>query len=479
MNTLYKLIICLFLLVGNLNLAMAQERAKPKIDFKIDDTQAASATEAKVIILSNSDKLFITDKLTGREAIMEKSSIEEGIFQYSLNLFYEDCEDDFIPSQLIIRTPDGIEATTITAYVGKVVVGTFNVHDLLVEKSEVISVYPEAMKAKITFVSSLDNLSISCNEVNIFQNGLPVKASKTNMVSEVAKNGALTEYVVVFSLDESNKPSRFFRDKLDFEIISETSKISLTHENLGVKEAHQYVVKSRVKVVTKEVTYNELLEVAKKYSSEYATQHESEYFLAAADAYEAVRTHIDCPIHLKDTYQREQNKFTFLRKYSRYVEQAEERWKKAEESQGFEAERVWQYLNLGRQKCQELIERYPEMVWYKQKWTEFDQLYKKHPLSNVELPIISGTVTKSEKWYQQVDGIAIYATNFNCTGTDDIERHKLKPVGTVLNGHYRIVLREPCRYLYFAGEGASRPIEYRTQTLDIELIPKVVIRWKK
>ncbi len=472
MNILYKLVICLFLLVGNLNLATAQERTKPKIDFKVDDTQTASATEAKVIILSNSDKLSITDKLTGREATMEKSSIEEDIFQYSLDLFYEDCEDDFIPSQLIIRTSDGIETTTITAYVGKVVVGTFNIHDLLVEKSESISVYPEAMKAKMTFVSSLENLTIACNGAHIFQDGLPVKVLNTNMVSEVSKNGGLTEYVIVFSLDESDKLSRFFRDKLEFEIVSETSKISLTHENLGVKEAHQYVVKSRVKVVTKEITYNELLEIAQKYSSEYATRHESEYFLAAADAYEAVRTHIDCPIHLKDTYQREQNKFTFLRKYSRYVEQAEERWKKAEESQGFEAERVWQYLNLGRQKCQELILRYPEMNWYKDKYAEFDGLYKKHPLSNVELPIISGKVTKEEDWYKAVNGTAIYATDYNCTGLDDVNKFKLKPVGAVQNGSYRIVLREPCKYLYFAGEGFSRPIECKTQTMDIILTPK-------
>lgn len=471
MNTLYKIAICL-LLAGNLTPAMAQERQKPKIDFVVDDNRTASATEAKVIILSNSDKLFITDKLTGRESIMEKSSIEEGIFQYSLDLFYEDCEDSFIPSQLIIRTPDGIETTTITAYVGKVVVGTFNIHDLLVEKSEAISVYPEAMKAKMTFVSSLENLTIACNDAHIFQDGLPVKASNTNMVPEVSKNGGLTEYVIVFSLDESDKPSRFFRDKLEFEIVSETSKISLTHENLGVKEAHQYVVKSRVKVVTKEVSYNELLEIAKKYSSEYATHHESEYFLAAADAYEAVRTHIDCPIHLKDTYQREQNKFTFLRKYSRYVEQAEERWKKAEESQGFEAERVWQYLNLGRQKCQELIQSYPEMSWYKDKYAEFDGLYKKHPLSNVELPIISGKVTKGEGWYHLVNGTAIYATDFYCTGIDDVNKYKLKPVGAVQNGSYKVVLREPCKYLFFAGEGKSHPIEYRSQTLNIVLIPK-------
>lgn len=469
---IYKLAICLFLLAGILNPAMAQERQKPKIDFVVDNNRTASSTEAKVIILSNSDKLSITDKLTGREATMEKSSIEEGIFQYSLDLFYEDCEDDFIPSQLIIRTPDGIESTTITAYVGKVVVGTFNIHDLLVEKSEAISVYPEAMKAKMTFVSSLENLTIACNGVHIFQDGLPVKASNTNMVSEVSKNGGLTEYVIVFSLDESNKPSRFFRDKLDFEIISETSKISLTHENLGVKEAHQYVVKSRVKVVTKEVTYNELLEAAKKYETAYASQYQSEYFLAAADAFEALLNHVDCPYNLKDTYQRKANKFTFLRKYSRYVEQAEERWKKAEESLGFEAERVWQYLNLGRQKCQELIERYPEMVWYKQKWTEFDQLYKKHPLSNVELPTISGTVTKGPGWYHLVDGTAIYATNVNCTGTDDVKDYGLKPVGAVQNGRYKIILREPCKFLFFAGEGKSRPIEYRTQTLNIVLMPK-------
>lgn len=458
-----KIAISFLLLIVAFMSGWAQEQ---DVKFVQDNALTAGQEEAKVILKSNSDALTVTDKTTGRVAV--KETAPDGNYHYVLNLFYDGVEEDgFVRSNIEIQSPDGQRTVQVVAYVGKVMVATYNEETMIVEKDNVRGVYPEEKKAKITFLSPLADLTIVCNGTTLFKNGAAQPVSDTNVQSSVLPGESLTEYVLVFSLDEARKPSVFFKNNLTFAFSSKVGSTQVVHDALGMKEAHQYVVKSKVKIVEVEVTYEELLAKAKEYSSAYSTQHESSWFLAGNDAYEAVRTHMDCPIGLKDAYQIEQNKFMFLRKYSRYVEQADERWRKAETAEGFESENVWKYLNLGRQMCQEILSKYPEMTQFKQKLAEFDVLYKKHPQSNVELPIVTGKVSKDEGWFLPIDGTAIYAINFNCGGLDEIKGHK--PVGAVQNGTYKVVLREPCKYLYFAGEKRSRPIEHKTQTLDVVL----------
>jgi len=458
-----KTAILLLLSMSGFMAALAQEQ---EVKFVQDNSLTVGQEEAKVILKSNSDALTVTDKTTGRVAVKETAS--DGSYHYILNLFYDGVEEDgFVRSNIEIQSPDGQRTVQVVAYVGKVMVATYNEETMIVEKDNVRGVYPEEKKAKITFLSPLTDLTIVCNGTTLFKNGTAQTVSGTNVQPAVVPGESLTEYVLVFSLDEARKPAVFLKNNLAFTFTSKIGRTQTMHDVLGMKEAHQYVVKSKVKIVEVEVTYNELLAKAKEYSAAYATQHESAWFLAGNDAYEAVRTHMDCPVNLKDSYQKEQNKFIFLRKYSRYVEQADERWRKAEAAEGFESENVWKYLNLGRQMCQEIVTKYPEMTWFKQKLAEFDALYKKHPQSNVELPIVTGKVSKSDGWFLPVDGTAIYAVNFNCGGLDEIKGHK--PVGAVQNGAYKVVLREPCKYLYFAGEKRSRPIEHKTQTLDMVL----------
>lgn len=461
MNRFLGIISCLLLFAST---SWAQILVAPVADA----TVSVGPEEAKVIIDSNSDEMSLTNNY-GIEDVV-KSEKPGGIYRYTLTVpFTEDDEDDFKKMQVTVRLPMGEETFPITLYKGKAYVGTFTQKMFLDAKKNENQVLPEEKKARVTFITKLEGFSVSCDGVALFVDGVAQTVKNKSIVLSTQPDGELTRYQITFSLDDAslNRKPVFRLNAKDAEEIAQTLDEELTY-----KQSVFFTVIGATTIIEKVTTYEELLAVAKKYSAEYATHHESEYFLAASDAYEAVRTHIDCPINLKDAYQREQNKFIFLRKYSRYVEQAEERWKSAEAELGFEANRVWQYLNLGRQKCQELLERYPEMSWFQTKEKEFDALYKKHPQSNIELPIVSGKVTKGEGWYHVVDGTAIYATDFNCTGTDEVKKKNLKPVGAVQNGAYKVVLREPCSYLFFAGEGKSHPIEYKTQTLDIVLMPK-------
>ncbi len=454
--------VCLFVL------AVSAVRSQTLVTPVADATVSVGQEEAKVIIDSNSEELSVTNNY-GIDNVT-KVAKSAGVYRYTLTVpFTEDDEDDFKKMQVTVRLPMGEETFPMILYKGKAYVGSFTQKIFLDAKKNDTQVLPEEKKARVTFITKLEGFSVSCDGVALFVSGVAQPVKNKSIVLSTQPDGDLTRYQITFSLEDAslNRTPLFRINAKDAEEI--TQKLE---EELSYKQSVFFTVIGATTIIEKEVTYEDLLAVAEKYSAEYTSHHESEYFLAASDAYEAVRTHINCPINLKDAFQREQNKFIFLRKYSRYVEQAEERWKSAESEQGFESNRVWQYLNLGRQKCQELLERYPEMGWFKEKEKEFDTLYKKHPQSNIELPTVTGKVTKGEGWYHVVDGTAIYATNFNCTGTDDVKKHKLKPVGVVQNGVYKVVLREPCSYLYFVGEGKSHPIEHKTQTLDIVLMPK-------
>lgn len=441
------------------SVATAQTLVEPKADASV----AVGAEEAKVVIDSNSEELSMTNNYGLTD--VQKSTNADGTFRYTLTVpFTEDDEDDFKKMRITLRLPVGEENFPITLYKGKAYVGSFTQKIFLDAKKNEDQVLPEDRKARVTFLTKLDDFSVTCDGVPLFVDGVAQSVKNGNLALSTQPDGELTKYQITFSLaDEKQNRKPVFRLKAkDAEEITQTLE-----EELSYKQSVFFTVIGATTVIEKPVTYEELLAKAKEYSDAYTTQHESAWFLAGNDAYEAVRTHIDCPIELKDAYQTEQNKFIFLRKYARYVEQADERWQKAEAEEGFESENVWKYINLGRKMCQEILAKYPEMSWFKEKEAEFDALYKRHPQSNIDLPIVTGSVTKGEDWFLPVDGTAIYAIDFNCTGLDEIKGKN--PVGAVQNGSYKVVLRNPCKYLYFAGEKRSRPIEYKTQTLNVVL----------
>ena len=270
------------------------------------------------------------------------------------------------------------------------------------------------------------------------------------------------DYLMTFSLDGTESGA------LSFEIMAPGfGNVQVQQSEVKGRTSYMFMVVSNVKIIEKESSYEELLDIAKGYSRDYASKNQSAYFATAADAYEAVREHKDCPIELKDTYQIEANKFKKIRNYTNAIEQADDRWRKVAKSEGFDSQNVWKYLNFERKRLGMITSEFPEVTYYQTLKNEIEAEYQKHPMSTVTYPVISGTVTKGEGWFMPVDGTRIYALNYEAKELGDIKN--MEPVGIVQNGRYSITLRKRCSYLFFAGEKKSHYIDYETQTLNVEL----------
>ena len=455
--------ICFLFFVCGQSFAQETQLKKPEL---VQD-QTVGPNESKIIVLSNSESLSMTHSVGDEVAV--KKELSKGVFEYSiLYTFPEDYDDDFMKTQLVLRMDAGQETLPLVMYKGKVYSGSFFEVLKLQIKKDNDAVYPYEKSAKVSFTSALDNLSVSCNGQPLFNEGKASSLTDSNVKLSVSQNGSQTEYSMAFSLDDAVVPAINLRKNLVFQVVAPGFKKATTNiEVLNSRTSYNYMVVGNVKIIEKEVTYEELLDIAKGYSQSYTSQNKSAYFAAAADAYEAVRAHKDCPLDLKDTYQLKANDFKRIRNLTNFIEQAEAKWRASEASEGFESAKVWKYLNFERKQCETLLTQYPTLTYFKKLKEEVDGKYMKHPLSKVSYPVIQGKVTKGEGWFLPVEGTRIYALYRYADSLKDIK--DMKPVGHVQNGQYKIILREACRYLYFAGEKRSHAIEYKSQNLDIEL----------
>lgn len=426
-----------------------------------DKSQSTGSNEAKIIIHSNSETLSMTHSMGTETGV--KKALADGTFEYTIDYsFPEDYEDDFMKTQLVLRMAGGQETVPLTMYKEKVYVGSFNEAVELQVKKDNDAVYPYENAAKISFMSVLDDLTIVCNGKQCFKDGQPVEVPGVNYKTSVNRLEGQKDYVMTFSLDGTESGA------LSFEIMAPGfGNVQVQQSEVKGRTSYMFMVVSNVKIIEKESSYEELLDIAKGYSRDYASKNQSAYFATVADAYEAVREHKDCPIELKDTYQIEANKFKKIRNYTNAIEQADDRWRKVAKSEGFDSQNVWKYLNFERKRLGMITSEFPEVTYYQTLKNEIEAEYQKHPMSTVTYPVISGTVTKGEGWFMPVDGTRIYALNYEAKELGDIKN--MEPVGIVQNGRYSITLRKRCSYLFFAGEKKSHYIDYETQTLNVEL----------
>ena len=452
----------LLFVMCSLAFAFQIEAQETKLVTPVEDkSQSAGTNEARIIIHSNSEALSMTHSMGAETGT--KKALGDGTFEYTINYFFpEDYDDDFMKTQLVLRMAGGQETVPLTMYKGKVYVGSFNEAVELQVKKDNDAVYPYERAAKISFMSVLDNLTITCNGKLCFKDGQPVEVSGVNYKTSVNRLEGQKDYVMTFSLNGKESGA------LSFEIMaSGFGSVQIEQPEVKGRTSYMFMVVSNVKIIEKETTYEELLEIAQGYSRDYTSKSQSAYFATAADAYEAVRAHKDCPIEKKDSYQIESNKFKKIRNYTNAIEQADVRWRKVAASEGFESQNVWKYLNFERKRLGMITSEYPEVAYYQTLKNEIEAEYQKHPMSTVAYPVISGTVTKGKGWFMPVEGTRIYALDYEAKSLGDIKN--MEPVGVVQNGKYSITLRQKCSYLFFAGEKKSHKIDYKTQTLNIEL----------
>ncbi len=447
------------------NIAFAQDAKTTLVAPVESKTQTAWVDEAVIVITSNCDNLIMSHSAGVETGV--KSVEKDGRYKYVITYtFPEDYEDDFIKTRLQLRLPMGQETVPLTMYKGKVYEGEYNERINVDVSREKDALYPYAKAAKVTFMSAFTNLTIACNGVVCFKDGEPVALSNYNFTASVETvGGEQKDYGIVFDLAPENKSAKKITDNLTFSISSpDFSSVEIKQDELVGRTSYLFMV------VKAALTYEEVLAIAQEKATGYETERESAYFASVADAYETASKHLHCPIDMKDAHQIQANNFKKIRNHTNAIVQADERWRKIADEEGFESPNVWKYLNFERKRLHTLMEEFPEMEYYKTLMQEIDAEYEKHPSSNVEFPIISGTVSAGQGWIFPIN-VDIYASDIYISKLKDVKKYNLKKVGTVQNGKYSITLRDKSQYLYFQGEGRSHPIEYVTQTLDVVLTP--------
>ncbi len=428
-------------------------------------TQTAGVDEAIIIVTSNCDNLIMSHSVGIEKGT--KSIESDGRYKYTINYtFPEDYDDDFLKTQLQLRLPMGQETVPLVMYKGKVYEGSYDEKINVAINREADAVYPYANAAKVTFMSAFTNLTIVCNGITCIENGKPVTLTGCNFKASAEMVGEQKDYAIVFNLAPETKSSKDITGNVAFKISSpDFSSVQIEQKELVGRTSYIFMV-----VRATDETYEDVLAIAQNKEAGYEKEHTSAYFASVADAYEKASKHLQCPIDKKDAHQIQANKFKKIRNHTNAINQADERWRKLADEEGFESANVWKYLNFERKRLHTLIDEFPEMEYYKKLMREIDYKYGQHPSSIVEYPVISGTVTAGEGWIFPVD-VDIYASNIYISKIKDVKKYNLKKVGTVQGGKYSIKMREDFKYLYFQGEGCSHSVEHKTQTLDVVLTP--------
>lgn len=437
------------------------------------DGMKADAGTAKLIILSTSPNLTMSHEMGNEKG----QRYTEGENQYRYELVHALSEDEmeyggFCKTTVILTLPEGTQRFPITLYSGKCYRGRFQPAGITCLKNTG-GVFPEAGKAKVTFSSALDNLTIWCNGSLIFNNGVATITTGSVKAEKNTVNN-LHAYELIFTLaTNSESPVQpILRVKSAKSGIVDVA----FDDQLEARKSYNYSVSPSIKTVKRAYTYAETKAIADKYLAEYASQSESSYFEAASNAIDEVLAHKDCPLEIRDSLLKQQYKMQYIRKYSYFMDKARNMKEEAVKKNGYEHEDVLKWLVAERKFCNNIIEEYPEMTHYLSLLSVLDDELNRHPRSQVavqttvhhEYQVISGKVTKNESFIGSVAGVAIYGTNIaDGTMKKTKDMTLLGKVGS--NGTYRITLKNPYSYLYFYGEKSSRPITSETKTLDVEL----------
>lgn len=433
----------------------------------------ADAGTAKLIILSISPNLNVSHEM-GSETAKRYAEGENG---YRYELIHVLTEDEmeyggFCKTTVSLALPEGTQKFPITFYSGKCYRGRFQPAGITCMKNTG-GVFPEAGKAKVTFSSALNNLSIWCDGVLIFNNGEVVATTGTVKAEKNTENN-LYAYELIFNLPTNSESS------LQPMLRVKSSKSGIVDvafdDQLEARKSYNFSVSPSIKTVKRAYTFAETKAIADKYLAEYASQSESSYFEAASNAIDEVLAHKDCPLEIRDSLLKQQYKMQYIRKYSYFMDKARKTKEDVVKKEGYEHANALKWLVAERKFCNNIIEEYPEMTHYATLLSKLDTELNSHPLSQVavqttvhhEYQVITGKVSKDDSFIGSVAGVGIYGTNMaDGTMGKTKDMTLLGKVGS--NGTYRVTLKNPYHYLYFYGEKSSRPITSETKTLDVIL----------
>lgn len=450
-------IVLLILLTGVAGMDAHAQRTT-FIDFKEDPAITVAPGRVKIIVYSNSDKMTMQHSSGEEEGV--KTAAEDGTFCYTIDYaFPEDYEDEFIKTTLILRLPAGQEEAKLTLWEGKAYVGTFNENFLTIERNG-DRVYPESKAAKVTFLSEVQKLTIECNGAVCFSNGEAVTMNGTNMTASINRDGVLTEYSIAFSLDEAMPTTTFVKHPVfNIKVDNRTAIPIDLGGDLEYKKSYSYTVVSNVKVIEKELSFDEVVAKA------VAKENESDFF-AAANAWEDARSHVNCPIDRRGELEERLGKMSSARRFLFYAEKFERQGARIEREEGFTADSVFVYLRGAIRAYQKVLEYAPGASIYAERITTLDTKLDNHPLNMKEDTVLVQYQVITGK-HPGGGGIPIYAS---ATEKKPKTNKKDEPLGlTRDDGSFRLVFETaPPAYLYFFGDKESYAISSTTTEIVFE-----------
>lgn len=455
MKQLYRIIL---LLCFSLAVEVSAQQRVTFVEPKEDSSITGNPDRIMIIIDSNSDKLEMSHTSGAGKGV--KTVNEDGTYRYTINdVFPEDYYDDGFIKTTLELTLSGIQKNIeLVVWRGKVYVGKCDENLISIERNA-DRVLPKPKAARVTFLSEIKRMDIECNGQVCFANGEAVPMTDINMTTSVKRdNGTLNEYIIDFVLDEEQKTPTFIKHP-DFKItVGNSIVMDVDFEGeLASRKSYSYTVVSNVKVVEKELSFEELL--AKAQSSE----KEADFF-AAASAYQDARSHQNCPADRKAELEAHLGRVNSARRFLHYAEKFESQGAEVERKEGFTGDSVFIYYRGAIRSYKKVLEYAPGATVYAQREEALETKLKDHPMNN--------KVTTVAVKYQEITGthpngggIPIYASytpDKPKASSDD------KPLGTTRgDGTFRLVFKTtPPPYLYFFGDKKSYAIDSTTTEIN-------------
>ena len=209
-----------------------------------------------------------------------------------------------------------------------------------------------------------------------------------------------------------------------------------------------------------EKSFDELLEIARKYYKEYPAHIETSYYDAARIAYDNAINHNDCPHDLREKIREERDTMASIRRNTYLIEAADAKAKQFEKEKGFECDEVYKYLGGEVRFADRILQYHPEITGIQTLKDSILERLKQHPKGKKEdgtevvvrqREKVSGTVTFKNK-YMQIPFEKMRVFGINC---EKIQNGKSHIIGKVnADGTYSVVKPTDIQplYIYVTGE---------------------------
>lgn len=294
---------------------------------------SAGPSEAKIIIITPNKDITVSHTMgTEKGVLAGREKRGEYRFELTHPFTEEEQEDGFLKTTVTVSNSQGSKSSVLTLKPGKCYMGRFEIplKFSYIDESNQKSVYAEENRAKISFFSEVEDLTIKFNDLTVFQDGRP-SPSLEYIQASVSKNTEHADqwvYNLIFDTSHPMAQSSAFKNPT-FSVKSsfpEVLKIQLKEGNLlTVKRMYKF----RVLLQLVETVIKEKEVYVSDYSQFLGNAEESEKnlkFSTAKGFYEqalaVVEQDKEAPVNAKETLTKKIAEMEELDKYDKQAKRA-------------------------------------------------------------------------------------------------------------------------------------------------------------